>query len=167
MQRVVQFIDDYRASDILDDPEADAERESAAAAEKALARSKGQGFARTPQERRALEKHAMAAAKKHFQAVGFEVEDVSARRPYDLVCRRGSREIHIEVKGTTTDGDTIILTNNEVRHASDPRNSCALFVLHSVTLKGKKATGGKRDILDPWQLQRQHLRPVSYTYRRR
>jgi hypothetical protein len=84
------FIDDYQASDILAKPEAAAEKESAAAAEKALARSKDRGFARTTQERRALEAHAMAVAKKYFRHERFDVEDVSARRSYDLLCRRGT-----------------------------------------------------------------------------
>jgi hypothetical protein len=93
------FIDDYQASDILAKPEAAAAKESAAAAEKALARSKDRGFARTPQERRALEAHAMAVAKKYFRHERFDVEDVSGRRSYDLLCRRGtSMEIKDNIK---------------------------------------------------------------------
>jgi hypothetical protein len=167
MQQVLKFIDDYDASNILDRPEVDAEQESAAAAEKALARSKGQGFARTPAERRALENHAMVAAERYFQQQGFRVEDVSARRSYDLVCKKGQTELHVEVKGTTTDGDAVVLTNNEVKHACDPRNSCVLFVLHSIRLKGRTAAGGKQRVLRPWQPQQRHLTPVSYTYRLR
>jgi hypothetical protein len=167
IQHAIDFIDDYQASDILANQEAAAEKESAAAAEEALARSKGQGFARTPQERRALENHAMAVAKKYFRHEGFDVEDVSARRSYDLLCRRGTRELHVEVKGTTTDGDAIVLTNNEVKHACNPHNSCVLFVLHSIHLKEQKATGGKQFVLDPWRLRQAYLTPVSYTYRLR
>jgi Domain of unknown function (DUF3883) len=165
IQDALDFVDDYQASDILAKPEADAEQESAAAAEKALARSKGQGFARTPQERRALEHHAMKVATKYFTDKGFHVKDVSTRRPYDLLCTRDTKEIHVEVKGTTTDGDAIVLTNNEVKHACDPSNSCVLFVLHSIRLKGKKASHGKQLVVDPWRLQQACLTPVSYTYR--
>jgi hypothetical protein len=64
-----------------------------------------------------------------------------------------------------TDGDAIVLTNNEVKHASNSHNSCALFVLHSIRLNGRKASGGKTRILQPWQLQQKNLTPVSYTYR--
>jgi hypothetical protein len=161
----LRYIDDYDASDILATPEADAEQESAAAAEQALARSKGQGFARTPEERRALEKHAMDAAEKHFREQGYSVENVSARRPYDFLCKRGSTELHVEVKGTTTDGDAIVLTYGEVKHACRPGSSCALFILHSIRLKGRKASGGKRRVLLPWRPDRKNLTPVSYTYR--
>jgi hypothetical protein len=165
IQRALDFVDDYQATNIFSEPEADAEKESAAATEKALARSQGQGFARTPEERRALENHSMTVAKKYFRRKRFDVEDVSARRSYDLLCRQGKRELHVEVKGTTTDGDAVVLTHNEVKHACDQRNSCVLFVLHSIRLKGKKASGGKPVVLDPWQLQQEHLTPVSYTYR--
>ena len=165
MQQVLAFIDDYRASDILVNPEADAEKEIADATEKALARSKGQGFARTPQERKALEDHAMKAAMKYFRRKRYHVEDVSKTRSYDLVCRQGATELHVEVKGTKTDGDAVVLTKNEVKHACDPQNSCALFILHSIRFKGKAASGGKSRVLLPWHLQKTYLTPMSYTYR--
>jgi hypothetical protein len=165
MEHALHFIDDYQGSDAVATPEADAEQEIAAATEKALARSKGQGFARTPKERKAIENRAMEVAKRYFGKKGFDVEDVSARRPYDLLCRRGNAELHIEVKGTTTDGATIVLTKNEVRHARSGKNWCALFVLHSIRLKKQKASGGKKVILDPWRLRQEYLTPVSYTYR--
>jgi parvulin-like peptidyl-prolyl isomerase len=41
IQQALQFVDDYQASDILVSPEADAETESAAAAEKALEQQQG------------------------------------------------------------------------------------------------------------------------------
>jgi hypothetical protein len=165
IQDALAFIDDYTADDILANPTADAEQDSAIAAEKALARSKGQGFPRTSSERRALEDRAMALAKRHFRKQGFRVEDVSARRPYDLLCKRGAEELHVEVKGTMTDGKAVVLTNNEVKHACNSGNSCALFVLHSMRLNGKKASGGKKRVLLPWRIEQAHLTPVSYTYR--
>lgn len=165
IQQALDFIVDYQGSNIFAEPEVAVEKESAAAAEEAFAQSKGQGFARTPEERQALEDRAMAVAKKYFRDEGFGVENVSARRPYDLLCRRGTRELHVEVKGTTTDGVAIVLTNNEVKHACDPRNSCVLFILHSIRLEGQKATGGRQLILNPWRLQQARLTPINYTYR--
>ena len=120
IREALDFMADYQGGDILAKPELDAEQESAAAAEKALAQSKGQGFPRTPEERRAVEYHAMYVAQQHFADTGYEVTDVSAQRPYDLLCKKADEELHVEVKGTTTDGDIIVLTNNEVKHACDP-----------------------------------------------
>jgi hypothetical protein len=94
-------------------------------------------------------------------------QDVSATRSYDLLCRQRAEELHVEVKGTTTDGDAIVLTNNEVTHARSPDNVCVLFILHSIRLARQKALGGKRIVLNPWQLEQARLTPVSYTYRLR
>jgi Protein NO VEIN, C-terminal len=165
IRQALDFIEDYNGGNILADPELAAQEDSAAIVEEALARSKGQGFARTPQERRALENHAMDVAKKYFKKKGFDVDDVSARRPYDLLCKRGTTEYHVEVKGTTTSGETIVLTNNEVKHACNPRNFCVLFVLHSIQLDEGKPSGGKQLVLDPWQPHQDCLTPVNYTYR--
>jgi hypothetical protein len=165
VQRLLDLIDDYRASDIRSNPVAGAEAESAAAAEGALARSKGQGFARTPEQRRAIEDHSMKVAKKHSIKDGYSVEDVSRKRSYDLLCKRRRVELHVEVKGTTTDGDVIVLTNNEVKHARNANNSCALFVVHSIHLHGQSASGGKQFLLKPWRPQQALLTPVSFTYR--
>jgi hypothetical protein len=167
MQEVIDFVDDYQGSNILFDPVTAAEAEIAAATEEALAQAKGQGFARTPQERKAIEDHSMAAAKKCFTTKGFIVEDVSKRRSYDLLCKRGDEIIHVEVKGTTTDGSLIVLTNNEVKHARNPDNSCVLFVLHSINLNGTKASGGKQVLVAPWSPHRALLRPINFTYRLR
>ena len=167
IEEALDFVDDYSAGDLISDPEIDAERESADAVEKALARSQGQGFARTAEQRRAIELHAMKAAKKYFKQRGFDVADVSARRPYDLECKQAGVELHVEVKGTTTDGETIVLTRNEVRHANGSANDCALFVLYSIKLKGKTASGGLQKFIEPWEPQNSRLTPISYTYRLR
>ncbi|UYN94376.1 MAG: DUF3883 domain-containing protein [Enhydrobacter sp.] len=161
----LEFVAEYDGSNILDTPEADAEAESANAAETSLARSQGQGFARSAEERRAIEKQAMKVATAHFRDQGYAVEDVSARRSYDLLCERNGRELHVEVKGTTTNGSAVVLTYNEVKHARDPASSCALFVLHSIKLDRKKATGGQSRVLLPWELEQHQLTPICYTYR--
>jgi len=166
IQDVLGFIDDYEGGNILQNPEL-AEEDSAAVIEKALAQSKGQGFARTPDERRTLENYVMAAAKEYFTQNGFDVEDVSVKRSYDLLCVRDPIQLHIEVKGTTTNGDAIVLTKNEVKHACDPRHVCVLFVLHSIVLSGGNPSGGKHLILNPCHLEHQCLTAVSYTYRLR
>jgi len=107
----------------------------------------------------------MAIAKRHFRRAGYDVVDVSSTHPYDFRCKKGRNEIHVEVKGTTTDGASIVLTKNEVRHALDEEAACVLFIVHSITLSGKKASGGKIVILDPWEPDEQRLTAICYTYR--
>jgi hypothetical protein len=164
---VLTYVDNYRGPNLLDEPDADAEEESAAAAERALARSQGQGFARTPEERRALEDYAMAAAQRYFEGKGFDVQNVCKARSYDLECTKGNVQLHVEVKGTTTLGDVIILTRGEVEHASNGDNRCVLFVLHSIRLERHKPSGGEQFILEPWEPLQTNLRPINYTYRLR
>jgi len=165
LRGIIKFIDEYNGVNLLTHPEGAAEEASASAVEEALAKSKGQGFAATPEERRAIEARAMAAAKRYFAAKRFKVDDVSSRRSYDLECVRAGSRLHVEVKGTTTDGAAIVLTNNEVKHACDKKNACALFILHSIRLKNGKASGGKSLILSPWHLKQANLTPVTFTYR--
>jgi nitrogen fixation protein len=165
IQQALDYISAYKGNNILSKPETAAEEDVADAAERALARSQGQGFARTAEERRVLEGHSMAAAKRYFRSRNFRVEDVSATRSYDLLCKRGKKELHVEVKGTTTSGGAVVLTNGEVKHAQDIHNACVLFILHSIKLKRKRASGGKSVIMNPWRLKQAHLTPISFIYR--
>lgn len=165
MHDALVFIENYNGSNLLAEPWADADEEGAAAIEAARAQSQGRGFADTPEARKAIEDLAMAAATQYFSDKNFVVEDVSARERYDLLCTQNEIELHVEVKGTTTAGETIIVTYNEVEHAQAQRNRCALFVLHSITLNGQEATGGDFIVVDPWQPQQDRLKPVCYTYR--
>ena len=160
----LEFVKNYQGSNLLLDPAADAEQEATAAVESAVARSHGQGFARTAKERKAIEDYSMASAKKYFKKQGWFVEDVSARRSYDLLCTKPSKEQHVEVKGTTTTGQTIILTRSEVEHARDSRNSCTIFILHNIKLMKGKASGGKMIIISPWRPKTDHLTPVCFVY---
>ncbi|HEY5046434.1 MAG TPA: DUF3883 domain-containing protein [Rhizomicrobium sp.] len=168
IREAVKFVESYQASNILSDPEAGAEGESAAAIEEALARSQGQGFARNAKERRTIELYAMCMAKRHYKEQGFnKIDDVSSTKPYDLLCRNTTgREIHVEVKGTTTDGRAVILTANEVKHA-ESHTACALATVHSIRLseKGGKPRGGTLVVCDPWHINRKNLSPVAFTYR--
>jgi hypothetical protein len=166
IDEAVDFVNSYEGSNLLSTPEADAEEESAALAEKALARSKGQGFPQTAKERKAIEEHAMKIAIQHFKKEQFKVEDVSKWQSYDLLCSKNGVEIHVEVKGTTTDGETVVLTRNEVEHAAIQKTyKIALFILHSIRLEKTKASGGTKVILNPWHIKEDRLTAISYTYR--
>jgi hypothetical protein len=134
------------------------------AVERALSQARGQGFAGTAEARRALAAHAMNRAKRYFRQRGYAVEDVSASKPYDLRCRKGSHELHVEVKGTTTVGDFVVLTRGEVEWKA-PGGTRALYILHSIALDGSKASGGQERIVTSWRIDRKDLTPVAYVYR--
>jgi Domain of unknown function (DUF3883) len=61
----------------------------------------------------------MDVARERLEADGWSVENVSADRSYDLHCKGDGRELRVEVNGTMGAGASILLTPNEVRHASE------------------------------------------------
>ncbi len=130
--------------------------------------SRGQGFGLSVEARRKVEEYAMECAQRHFVALGAEsVLDVSQKCPYDLVCIFPARELHVEVKGTTGGGTSILLTRNEVKHALSRSADMALFVVSEVELtqSGGKlvASGGKSRAFDPWRIDLDDLEPQTYS----
>jgi hypothetical protein len=135
--------------------------------EQARGLPRGQGFRVSPEERVAIENHSMKRAISHYSANGWTVEDVHTRESYDLRCRSGSRELRVEVKGTTSSGSEILLTPNEVRHAQHYPN-IALFIVAGIQLTESAGTtvasGGHELVYDPWEFDKDALTPVGYTY---
>jgi hypothetical protein len=129
----------------------------------------GQGYADSPEVRRAIELQAMAHATKYFVDLGYEVEDTSANRPYDLVARRGAEHWYVEVKGTQSRGETVLVTRREVEHARAHAGLCVLYVLHSVVVEkadgAARATGGVAVVTSPWVPTDDRLSATQYEYR--
>ena len=137
--------------------------------ERETVKTRGQGFVPSPELRQAVERHAMATAMSYLEGLGFDVEDTSATRPYDLLARSPGEEVFVEVKGTTTAGEEIMLTFNEVEYARRHKTACMLFILADVEVAngpdGPTATGGTRRVLWPWDVDVGQLAPISYKYR--
>ena len=131
-------------------------------------RGTAQGPGLTGSERRAVELRAMEVACERLEADGWSIENVSAKRSYDLHCRNGGQELRVEVKGTIGAGASVLLTRNEVRHATEHAASVALFVVSSIELdRGVTpplATGGTVRVLDRWRLGAGVLEPVGYEW---
>lgn len=118
-------------------------------------RASGQGYRSSAAARRALERHSMNRATRYFTDLGWStITDVSKNRCFDLLCQSGSRELRVEVKGTTSQGARILLTRNEVTHARRVFPRVALYVLANVRLSTSggdayEADGGVEIIKDP------------------
>lgn len=130
--------------------------------------ARGQGRGLTGPERRAVEMRAMEVACERLREDGWSVEDVSARRSYDLHCMHRGRELRVEVKGTTGAGASILLTRTEVHHATEHAAEVALYVVSRIALNRALtpplATGGVLRILDRWRLSAGVLEPVGYEW---
>ena len=125
--------------------------------------SAGQGWGGSSEGRKAIEVYAMDLAVRHYSGLWAEVVDVSANQPYDLLCRDGRRELRVEVKGTTSQGLSVLLTRNEVRHAQANADKVALFVVSEIKSSGAgSCNGGVTQILEPWDIRRSELDPVAF-----
>ena len=127
---------------------------------------KGQGFASSPAIRRAVEMLAVNKAVDHFKGLGFNVQVKG--KPYDLLCKTKSMTLHVEVKGTSTDGSAVLLTPNEVAFARTHKSDIALFVVSKIDIKlstaGPTASGGEVAIKWPWDVDEGDLEPLGYSY---
>lgn len=131
----------------------------------------GQGRQADPQLRKATEDYAMAHAVRYYREERNAFEIVEKGKPYDLqVFFPNGEELHVEVKGTTTDGAvTVELTTNEVAHARDKGNVTDLFVLDNIAYSKDDAeayilTGGVQRVWRDWQPQDKDLDAIKFRY---
>ncbi len=128
------------------------------------ARTSRQGFLVSPTVRKAIEEHAVEMAKAHYAGKGYVVQVHG--KPYDLHCTGRGRQIFVEVKGTQTAGDEVLLTPNEVNFARDNKIEMALFIVHGITVDRQteppRASGGNKKIYEPWDVDSGKLEPLGY-----
>ena len=91
----------------------------AAGRPKRPSRRRGRGL--SGPERKAVEIRAMSAAAEYLDSRGWtDIEDVSASESFDFRASNESSTIKVEVKGTTSAGESVVLTRNEVElHLED------------------------------------------------
>lgn len=164
---VIEYVRDYDGPNLLVDVDTDIQEAGEDAIERKAMASKGQGYQTSPVLRKKIEDHAMASSMKYFDSQDYTVEDVSKKRSYDLHCTKNGKELFVEVKGTQSPGNSIILTNNEVELAM--KGNSALFILHDIEVtkrgRGFSVGGGRRKVLSPWEIRRAgNLRISAYTY---
>jgi hypothetical protein len=74
----------------------------------------------------------------------------------------------VEVKGTTTSGEMIILTKNEVELASRDSKNVALYVLSDIVVSRSNnqfvLSGGTERPYMPWQIVSSRLTPLAFKY---
>jgi hypothetical protein len=116
----------------------------------------GSGFG-SAEENRKVEAAAMAYVHKHFLAHGCAVRDVS-KTPcgYDLECRRGRVNWHVEVKGTRGAEQKFILTRNEERTWRRDRHFRLVLVTNALSSPKLFQFRGPR------ALTRISLEPIAY-----
>jgi hypothetical protein len=126
----------------------------------------GQGRGLDAAARKAVEMRAMEVAKNALSKQWPEVMDVSATQSFDFHCKYGDEELLVEVKGSTGDGSSVILTANEAKLAKDRYPKVALYLVTKIQLQitptGVSASGGEETIYDPFDLNSHSLEPVAF-----
>lgn len=128
----------------------------------------GQGFRLNVAHRKAIELRAMDLAKLELESRGcVNIRNTSQGNPFDYQCSLDGDEIFVEVKGTTSSGEVVILTRGEVELHREkfPRNM--LILVHGIQLTGESfdiATGGEVRVLSPWTISDDSLKVVAYNY---
>lgn len=131
------------------------------------AASSAQGFVASARIRRAIELRAMDLARDHLAKTWDKVEDVSGQECFDFLCMNATRELHVEVKGTTLDGAVVLLTRNEVEHARSHSHKTALIIVSHIEVRddgpdGAVACGGRLRTIEPWHVDDSSLVPLTY-----
>lgn len=131
-----------------------------------------QGPLSDPVIRKKVELWAEDLAVSHFEGMDWIVERKGhLKLGYDLECtREDGRILHVEVKGTRTRGEKVILTDNEVRHirnADECGAEHALYVVSDIEISTESpiaCSGGKALYRWPWTINDNHLAPIDYYY---
>ncbi|WP_026423426.1 protein NO VEIN domain-containing protein [Actinokineospora inagensis] len=132
-------------------------------------RRAGQGMRLSHAERAAIEDHSVALARGHLEAKGYSVRDFGATESYDLDARRRSERLYVEVKGTTSLGEEVILTKNEVDLNDEKYPNTMLIIVSGIHLDRTtippNASGGSVREAHPWRIAATDLTPISFRYR--
>lgn len=128
----------------------------------------GQGFKLDQEMKEAIEDHAVDLARIHFSELG-ATEIVGDRKTWDLECLVDGSEKHVEVKGTSTEGAQIFLTQNQVDHYRTYPD-VALFLVSKIKVKRdqdgnvKITERGEPNVFDPWVIDPDRLQTIQYRY---
>ncbi len=129
-------------------------------------RRRGAGFRQSKEERDLIEKHAEDMAADFYAKDGWQVRRKG--RPFDLALTRDGERVTVEVKGTTSQGEAIILTGNEVVHHNTAYPDNALVIVRGILLDRSTSpptvSGGELFELKPWVIDPWALQVVSYKY---
>lgn len=126
-----------------------------------------QGFSASAVVRKAIEIRAMEVVEQNLASEGWITSDVSATQSYDLLCRRNTEIKYVEVKGTSGEGQEILITAAEVAFAHAHASEMCLAIVSKIVLLedaggGISASGGTVRIIEAWSPKAEDLLPVSF-----
>ena len=121
----------------------------------------GTGYERDPEIKKAVEDHAVRIATSFYKRRGYSVAEKG--KPYDLLCTKSGEVIHVEVKGSRSSLDAIIVTTNEVTDARDVGWRSDLFLVDNIVLESDDSGHCRR--IPSWVPEDKDLTPLQYRYK--
>jgi len=114
----------------------------------------------------------MALAIEHLLINGYEPQDTSATKSFDILAKRAGEELLVEVKGTTSDFcDSVLMTKNEVNLHRTHKGSTALIIVSKIRLSRDNgeptATGGEIEALLCWDIDEWTSDPIAFQVSRK
>ncbi|BCW11498.1 hypothetical protein NtRootA4_25620 [Arthrobacter sp. NtRootA4] len=96
--------------------------------------ARGQGVQMDAAIRRTIENAAQDRLMKEYRDQGWTVTDTRLNSPYDALAVKGTEKIYLEAKGTQSQGKSVILTRNEVKHARLHPGTCVIGIWSGMRL---------------------------------
>jgi len=142
----------------------------AQAAGKDLTGPRRHGRSRLPQaHKKLIEEHAVEMAMRQLEKKGFtHIKDVGKNHSYDIAAKLNGIDFYIEVKGTISLGEKVVLTKNEVLLHKQEHPNNALIVVSQINLDRSEppsVRGGKMLFVSPWKIEDSNLEALGYDYR--
>lgn len=142
----------------------------AQAAGRDLTGPRRQGRSRLPQaHKKLIEEHAVEVAMEQLKKKGFtNIKDVGKNHSYDIAAKLNGIDYYIEVKGTISLGEKVVLTKNEVLLHRQEHPNNALIVVSQIVLDRSEppsVKGGNVLFVSPWKINESDLEALGYDYR--
>jgi hypothetical protein len=122
----------------------------------------------TGSEIKAIESWAVMQSIAFLRTQGWaSIEDVGATESFDLYCQRNEEKLFVEVKGTQSHGEKVVLKRNEVKlHRKEYPNNALIVVKGIILERGElpTATGGELIVIMPWTIEESDLDPIGFDY---
>lgn len=114
-----------------------------------------------PLDKRLVEKRAIELVSKRYKSNGWVVKSVEKeRKGFDLLCRKGRLEEHVEVKGISGFEKDFTLTANEYQYASKESRFRICIVTGALTTSPEIYDFSFTELVSEFQIE-----PVAYRFR--
>ncbi|GAB3488268.1 protein NO VEIN domain-containing protein [Flexivirga lutea] len=101
-----------------------------------------------------------------YESDGWDVEDLRYGNPFDAKATKGGDVIYLEAEGTTTAGERVIVTRNEVAFAREHPGECVIGIVAGIRLDSDGNVDGASGELRlyAWEPDDDDLVPLEYDF---